>query len=136
MNCNFDSFKAHCRAHREYWQWVEERNEERYRTNVSHDRGYDSKNLMHTLRLLDQAIEIATEGEIVLPRANADWLKKVKSGACDYDELLRIADEKHVLMEAAFAGSSLPERPCRKTANEILLEVRSCFGTSSLSGRC
>ena len=136
MNCNVDSFKAHCRAHREYWQWVEERNEERYRTNVSHDRGYDSKNLMHTLRLLEQATEIATEGKIVLPRTNADWLKKVKSGTYDYDELLRIADEKHVQMEAAFAGASLPERPCRETANEILLEVRSCFGTSSLSGRC
>lgn len=132
MNCNVDSFKAHCRAHREYWKWVDERNEERYQTNISHDRGYDSKNLMHTLRLLDQAIEIATEGRIVLPRANAAWLKKVKSGAYDYEELLRIADEKHARMEAAFEESSLRERPCRRTANEILLEVRSCFGEPAL----
>ena len=52
MSCNVDAFKAHCRAHREYWKWVKERNEDRYETNAEHGRGYDSKNLMHTLRLL------------------------------------------------------------------------------------
>ncbi len=53
MHFNEDAFKAHCKAHREYWQWVEQRNEERFHTNASHGRGYDSKNLMHTTRLLE-----------------------------------------------------------------------------------
>ena len=128
MTCNIDAFKAHCRSHREYWQWVEERNEDRYRTNVSHDRGYDSKNLMHTLRLLDQGLEIAEEGRITLPRPNSDWLKKVKSGFYEYDDLLKIADEKHAAMEEAFERSSLPDKPSRKAANEVLIEVRSRFG--------
>ncbi|MEM1083956.1 MAG: nucleotidyltransferase domain-containing protein [Verrucomicrobiota bacterium] len=125
--CNIDAFKAHCKAHREYWQWVELRNEERYETNTAHNRGYDSKNLMHTLRLLDQAIEIAKEGRITLPRPNVDWLKKVKSGAFEYDQLLAIAEDKHAEMEANFDQSELPDAPSRESATETLLEIRSRF---------
>lgn len=62
MQFNHDAFRAHCKAHREYWEWVGQRNEERYTTNTQHGRGYDSKNLLHTLRLLDMAGEIAREG--------------------------------------------------------------------------
>jgi hypothetical protein len=127
MHCNIDAFKAHCKAHREYWKWVKERNEERYETNTSHNRGYDSKNLMHTLRLLDQAIEIAKEGRIILPRENADWLKQVKSGAYSYEELLVIAEEKHEAMQTCFDQSKLPERPHRDEAGALLLEIRDRF---------
>jgi len=131
MHCNIDSFKAHCRAHREYWKWVESRNEERYEVNTAHGRDYDSKNLMHTIRLLDQAIEIAQEGQILLPRPNADWLKKVKAGDFKYEELLKIADEKLEIMEQIFSKSTLPERPSRERAQEVLLEVREAFRVSS-----
>jgi len=127
MRCNVDAFKAHCRSHREYWQWVSERNEERYETNTSHGRGYDSKNLMHTLRLLDQGLEIAKEGRISLPRPNAEWLKKVKAGSFDYEDLLKIADERHAEMEAAFEISRLPEKPSWDSANEVLLEIRTAY---------
>jgi len=127
MNCNFDAFKAHCRSHREYWKWVEERNEERYETNISHGRGYDSKNLMHTLRLLEQAVEIAKEGRIVLPRPNATWLKKVKAGDYQFDDLLVLAEEKHQEMEEAFEASELQESPSREDASQILLTIRECF---------
>ena len=127
MNCNLDAFKAHCRSHREYWKWVEERNEERYETNTSHGRGYDSKNLMHTLRLLEQAVEIAREGRIILPRPNADWLKKVKAGDYQFDDLLSLAEEKHLEMEAAFDVSDLQESPSREDATQLLLAIREGF---------
>lgn len=128
MNCNPDAFKAHCRAHREYWKWVEERNEERYLTNSSHGRGYDSKNLMHTLRLLDQATEIAREGRIIMPRPNVGWLKSVKSGRFEFEDLVKIAEEKNSEMEAAFDESTLMESPSRERAEEVLLAVRDWFG--------
>jgi len=125
MQCNIDAFKAHCRSHREYWQWVSERNEDRYTTNTTHGQGYDSKNLMHTLRLLDQAIEIAKEGRIILPRPNAEWLKQVKRGDYTYEDILKIADEKNDAMETAFATSHLPDRPDRDKVNNLLLEIRN-----------
>ena len=132
MQCNIDSFISHCRTHREYWQWVSERNEDRYNTNSNHGRGYDSKNLMHTLRLLDQATEIAREGIITLPRPNADWLKQVKRGDYSYEDLLKIADDKHAEMKAAYAGCSLPEQPNYERSNELLLEIRNELFQSAL----
>ncbi|MBK1831681.1 nucleotidyltransferase domain-containing protein [Verrucomicrobiaceae bacterium R5-34] len=125
MQCNLDAFKAHCRSHREYWQWVSERNEDRYATNAGHGRGYDSKNLMHTLRLLDQATEIAKEGKITLPRPDAEWLKKVKQGEYTYEDILKIADDKNAEMEAAYQTCNLPERPNRHQVNDLLLEMRN-----------
>ncbi|MGB0992860.1 MAG: DNA polymerase beta superfamily protein [Akkermansiaceae bacterium] len=125
MQCNIDAFKAHCRSHREYWQWVSERNEDRYATNTQHGQGYDSKNLMHTLRLLDQATEIAREGTIILPRPNAGWLKQVKRGDYSYDDILKIADEKNAEMESAFDSSALPDRPSHSSVNKLLLEIRN-----------
>jgi predicted nucleotidyltransferase len=127
MNCNLDAFKAHCRAHREYWKWVGERNEERYNTNTGHGRGYDSKNLMHTLRLLEQATEVAREGRIILPRPNAEWLKSVKAGDYEYGDILKIAEEKNEEMEAAFEASPLMDQPSREVAEDVLLAVRERF---------
>lgn len=125
MQCNIDAYKVHCRSHREYWQWVNERNEDRYATNTQHGHDYDSKNLMHTLRLLDQATEIAKEGFIQLPRPNANWLKQVKAGDYTYEDILKIADEKSAEMEEAFSCSPLPERPNRDLVNTLLLEIRN-----------
>ncbi len=130
LACHQDAFKAHCRAHREYWQWVALRNEDRYRTNAQHGKGYDAKNLMHTLRLLEQATEIALEGKITLPRPNAEWLKEVKFGSYQYDDLIKMAEEKHQEMTAAYEHTALPEKPSPLMAGEVLLEVRSAFHQS------
>lgn len=127
MHCNLDAFKAHCKSHREYWQWVAERNENRYLTNSAHGRGYDSKNLMHTLRLLEQAIEIARDQCITMPRPNANWLKQVKMGNYEYEELLQIADDKHREMQSAFDRSSLPDTPSREAVSQLLLRLRDAF---------
>ena len=34
LTCNGDAFRSHCKAHREYWDWVEKRNEARYQDNA------------------------------------------------------------------------------------------------------
>jgi predicted nucleotidyltransferase len=127
MHCNLDAFKAHCRAHREYWQWVAERNEERYATNAAHGRGYDSKNLMHTIRLLEMAGEIADEGRLRVRRPNRDFLLEIRSGRHSYEELVAHAESLHAGLTDRFARSPLPEAPDRATINALLVEMRASF---------
>lgn len=127
MHCNHDAFQAHCKAHREYWEWVANRNEERYQTNSQHGRGYDSKNLMHTLRLLDMAQEIAISGEVIVRRPDRDFLLQVRAGAFDYDELVATAEQKLEKVNQAFAASSLPDRPDRDAVNRTLVRIRREF---------
>ena len=127
MHFNEDAFKAHCKAHREYWEWVAQRNEERYATNASHGRGYDSKNLMHTLRLLEMAGEIAREGRLQIRRPNRDYLLQVRAGGFSYEELVARAEELHAALGPAFAASNLPDAPDRDLVNELLVEIREEF---------
>lgn len=128
VHCNEDAFKAHCKAHREYWQWVEQRNEERYTTNASHGRGYDSKNLMHTIRLLEMAGEIARDGVLRVRRPNRDSLLQIRAGDFTYESLVQKAEELHAGLESAFAHSPLPETPDRARVNQLLVEIREEFG--------
>ena len=128
--CNYNAFRAHCRAHREYWHWVEQRNENRYKTNSDHGRGYDSKNLMHTIRLLDMAEEIAKEQTIRVRRPNARQLLEIKEGKFSYEELLLLSERKIKEIHRAFHNSSLPPEPDRRLTASLLREVQLRFSHS------
>lgn len=127
MHFNQDAFRSHCKAHREYWEWVNNRNEERYQNNAAHGRAYDSKNLMHTYRLLEMAGEIAREGVLRIRRPNRDFLLRIRAGEFGYDELVDRAEAKLQEVEADFDASSLPERPDREQINRLLVEIRATF---------
>jgi predicted nucleotidyltransferase len=133
MVCNRDAFRAHCKAHREYWEWVGQRNEERYLTNASHGRGYDSKNLLHTLRLLDMAEEIALEGVLRVRRPNREFLLRVRAGEFEYEDLVQRAELQLLRVRKAFENSPLQEEPDRDRINELLVELRMEFGASACS---
>lgn len=59
MHFNKDGYSTYCREYKEYWDWTEERNEERYQSTLRHGQNYDAKNMIHTFRLLAMAEEIA-----------------------------------------------------------------------------
>ncbi len=127
MHVNGDGFKKYCRDYREYWDWVEHRNDARYQTNVAHGRNYDSKNLMHTFRLLEMARQIAEEGTITLHSPLSTWLLRVRAGDFEYDKLVRLAEERIAQIAEAFAKSDLQEEPDEDAANAALVEVREQF---------
>ncbi len=129
MQFNHDAFRAHCKAHREYWEWVGQRNEERYTTNSQHGRGYDSKNLLHTIRLLDMAGEIAREGVLRIRRPNRDYLLRVRSGEFDYEDLVSRAEEQLATVVTDFEASGFQDQPDRERVNRLLVEIREAFGS-------
>lgn len=108
---NRDGYSTYCKDYREYWDWVNKRNEERYENTKRHGKNYDAKNMMHTFRLLYMAIEIAQEKKIKVRREDRDFLLKIKAGTFEYDELLNMAEAKRIKMERAFEQSDLPETP-------------------------
>ena len=99
---NRGGYSTYCKDYKEYWNWVENRNETRYETNKAHGKEYDAKSVMHVFRLLEMAIEIANEKVVNVERPNRDFLLKIKSGDYDYDDLLKMADKKREEMESAF----------------------------------
>lgn len=124
---NSDGFSSYCKKYREYWDWVEKRNEKRYENTITHGKNYDSKNMMHTFRLLNMAIEIANEKKINVKRNDRDFLLDIKAGKFEYDELLNLAKQKQNEMEIAFEKSDLPEKPDFEYINQITFELREKF---------
>lgn len=124
MSFNKDGYQTYCKEHRQYWEWVEKRNEERYAGTLSHGKNYDAKNMMHTFRLLDMAEEIARYGEIRVRRPNREFLLRIRKGEFDYGDLVAQAEERIEKIDELFSKCSLPERPDLERIDRILVEIR------------
>jgi len=124
---NKDGYSKYCKEYREYWEWVENRNEDRYENTKSHGKNYDAKNMMHTFRLLEMAIEIANEKTVNVRRPNREFLLDIKSGKYEYEDLLILAKERQEEMELAFEKSDLQEKLDRDIINELTFKIRDKF---------
>lgn len=121
---NKDGYSSYCKDYKEYWEWVEKRNPHRYNDNVSHNQNYDGKNMMHCLRMLDMAIEVAEGKGINLVRPNREWLLSVRKGLVRYDEIINLIEEKKNRMDESFSKSDLPEDVDEDMVHNIILEIR------------
>ncbi len=122
---NRNGYSSYCKEYREYWDWVGKRNESRYENTQSHGKRYDAKNMLHVFRLLEMAIEIGNEKQVNVKRPNREFLLDIKSGKFEYEDLVKLADEKRLEMETAFLDSSLPEMPDLKVINQLAFKVRN-----------
>lgn len=121
---NLEGYSVYCREYREYWDWVEKRNEDRYLGNITHGKGYDAKNMMHTIRLLQVAKEILQQGSLEVKRPNREELLSIKSGDYQYEELLAMAKTLMGEIEEAAPQSTLPELPDTQRAEAALVQIR------------
>lgn len=124
LSFNQMGYSKYCQDYHDYWQWVENRNDERYQSTLNHGKNYDAKNLMHTMRLLQMAKDIANKGEVVVHRTNRDELLTIKSGQFDYDTLIAMADTLNQEIDKDFANSNLPDVPDRDKAIGVLNQIR------------
>jgi len=124
MFCNLDAYSAYCKDYREYWKWVSERNEDRYNVNQNHGQNYDSKNMMHTIRLLQSCEQIFKTGSLNIRVENREELLDIKAGNRSYDEVMKKAEELIKSIEFYYSGSKLPEFPDIKKTTKILTEIR------------
>lgn len=127
MSFNKNGYSTYCRDYREYWNWVKNRNEARYQNTLQHGKNYDAKNMMHTFRLLNMALEIGEQRTIHVKRADRDFLLEIKSGKFQYDELVKMAEGKLQEIESIYRNCYLPEAPDSEKGNELLIKMRMAF---------
>ncbi len=124
LHFNQDGYKKYCKDYREYWDWVEKRNEHRYENTISHGKNYDSKNMMHTFRLLDMAAEIAEQQKIIVRRPNREFLLRIRNGEFEYDDLVKMAEEKATRIAELYEKSNLPDEPDKSKIEALLVQMR------------
>lgn len=127
MNFNKDGYSVYCKEYNEYWQWVEKRNDARYQNTLEHGKNYDSKNMMHTLRLLNMAEDIALYKKVIVHREDRDFLLQIRKGEFEYEDLMQMVEEKMKRIEDLYRTSDLPETPDVQKAEELLINIREQF---------
>ena len=124
MQFNKDGYSSHCNDYREYWEWVEKRNQSRFSDNMLHEGGYDGKNIATCHRLLDMALEIGENKGINVRRNNREELLSIRRGEYNLKDLLNGVDEKLEKIKEVFSKSSLPDKVDHIFINDLLLKMR------------
>lgn len=124
VRVNIDEYNKEKREYDSFWEWMANRNEERYANCWDNNKTCDMKNLMHCVRLLICAESIALYGRPIVEFKGEDreFLMKIRRGEEDADEILDMAEEKMKKLEDLFKASSIPESIDRKKICSMLLK--------------
>ncbi len=122
---NKDGYSSHCKDYKEYQEWLDKRNVQRYVDIKGHGQKIDGKNMLHCRRLLDMAYEIATEGTIKVRKPNAEELLKIRKGEFDLETILNKANEDLDKLNEVYKNSNLPEEVDREFVNDLLIQIRN-----------
>lgn len=125
LSFNIEAYSMYCKEYKEYWEWVDNRNENRYAGNQQHGKNYDSKNMMHTIRLLQVAEEVFKDGKLNIKCPNREELLAIKKGDKEYDELVKMAEDLMSSIEYYTSVSNLPASPDRTKIEQILVKIRT-----------
>lgn len=124
---NKDRYSVYCKKYKEYWDWVEKRNNERYKNTLSHGKKYDAKNMLHVFRLLKMAKEIATENSINVYRKDRTFLLSIKAGEFEYEQLVKMAEKLKDELSSLFHFSNLQDEPDIELIEKLLVKTREQF---------
>jgi hypothetical protein len=125
MYFNKDGYTQHCKAYNEYQTWLKNRNTQRYVDIENHGQQIDGKNMLHCIRLIETALDIAEYGELIVRRQNAEYLKEIRHGKHNLEDILKHAQEKITAIDEAFLRSSLPEDVIEKQyLKELNTDIR------------
>lgn len=124
---NKDGFLRYSKDYNEYWQWVENRNDKRHENSIEMGKNYDRKNMMHVFRILGICEEIGRTGNIVVRPTENVFLKKVRNGEFNYEELVSEAEKKLQQIETIYENSLLPKEPNIEWINQLLINLRKEF---------
>jgi predicted nucleotidyltransferase len=123
MVYNESGFKDHCKKYKEYKDWEKFRNPKRYESNL--EKNYDSKNMMHCMRLIHMGQEIAEGRGIILQRTDdKEFLMNIRNHKYEYDELMEKIDADKEALDRAIANSTIKETIDVDFVNDLLIEMR------------
>jgi predicted nucleotidyltransferase len=124
---NKDGYTKYCKDYKNYWNWVENRNESRYNDSAQHGKGYDGKNMMHCYRLLSMSKEVAEGKGINVARPDREKLLAIRHGEYDYDTLVTEAEAMIKQIDILFDASDLPNQIDKKKVDDLLVTLRWSF---------
>jgi hypothetical protein len=121
---NKDGYTQHCKDYREYQEWIEKRNLQRWVDVKEHDQKIDGKNMMHCYRLVQMAREIAEGKGVRVRRENAKELIAIRKGEVDLQTLIDFVENEIVEIDTLFKESNLPNSVDKDLINNLIVKIR------------
>jgi predicted nucleotidyltransferase len=121
---NKDGYSQHCREYKEYEEWLEKRNTQRWVDVESHGQKIDGKNMMHCKRLTQMSKEIAQGLGINVRRPDAESLIDIRKGKIDLETLINDVENEIIEIDELFKKSTLPDKVDKIFVNELLIKIR------------
>ncbi|MGJ1447395.1 DNA polymerase beta superfamily protein [Sphingobacterium spiritivorum] len=121
---NQDAYSSYCKSYKEYFEWVKQRNESRYQATLKHGGGYDAKNMMHTIRLLDMSKELIQYRKLNVRRPNREELLKVKKGTYTYEKLYEECERSINEINSMLELCTFSQKPDISNLQDILVRIR------------
>ena len=123
MAYNKNGYMRHCRDYKDYKEWEKNRNPVRYESNLGHN--YDAKNVMHCMRLVRMAKELAQgKGFNVVRTWDRDYLLDIRNHKFEYEDVMAQLEKEKLEMEEAIKSCTLPEKVDFDKVNDLLYDVR------------
>ena len=123
MAYNKNGYMRHCRDYKDYKEWEKNRNPVRYESNLGHY--YDAKNVMHCMRLVRMAKELAQgKGFNVVRTWDRDYLLDIRNHKFEYEDVMAQLEKEKLEMEEAIKSCTLPEKVDFDKVNDLLYDVR------------
>ncbi|HYR83545.1 MAG TPA: nucleotidyltransferase domain-containing protein [Terriglobia bacterium] len=122
---NENAWKQALSDHHNYWAWRRERNEARWQQQERGELDFDSKNMMHTVRLLLSGRSLMKFGRPIVRFSGEDLalLMSIREGRLSFDEIMSIAKDILADCERLKATAGLPDVCDAGRANALLREV-------------
>ena len=124
ISYNKDGYSQHCKDYNSYQTWLSERNEARWIDVQSHGQKIDGKNMMHCMRLMQMAREIAEGRGIIVRRENAEELLDIRRGKVDLQSLIDKVESEIKEIDRLFENSNLPDSVDMNFINELIIKIR------------
>ena len=126
---NVEAYSKYMREYKEYNEWLKNRNINRFVDVVNHgqtDGGsrIDGKNMLHCVRLLNIAREIAETGTFSVRRPNVEYLLKIKRGEVTLKDIMEYANNEIDGLDEMYRASGLPDEVDHELVRELLLKIR------------
>ena len=123
MAYNKNGYMSHCRDYKDYKEWEKNRNPVRYESNLGHN--YDAKNVMHCMRLVRMAKELAQgKGFNVVRTWDRDYLLDIRNHKFEYEDVMAQLEKEKSEMEEAIKSCTLPDKVDFDKVNDLLYDVR------------
>ena len=114
---------------KQYWEWVNNRNDARWVDQENGTVDYDSKNMQHCIRLLLSAKHILMHGEPIVRFTGQPLqdLRDIRACKWTYEQIMEHANKIMESMDAMYKVSALPESPDPEIVNKIFRNVTQEF---------